>query len=284
MKASGAFGRRVIALVAVLSMASYPADLVPPPYNAALFGGGVALAGVIAQRTIKRRKSKPLSPGFDLLPGVPKKTGRAAPHTVTHALEREILLRKYDRAFSKLLSAQEASARLESLEALKPMIYDLPGEIRAWNGDVRLRMYLLMREMTRNISEPAFANTSLGILVLILSKGGGSAVEMARPMFSDKLHEMYAGTFRTDERHLPRLMLMLEGYREEHVTALARQAIHDWDDDRFRSAGEYLGFDQLRGLEVRDKLKAILRHEIAQAGLDHDRKALDRAISLYHGV
>lgn len=102
-----------------------------------------------------------------------------------------------------MLSRRGTASRLEALERLKPIIYGLSADIVAWTGDARIRVYMLLKEIANDIDDPAYAKASLGVLVLILLKGGKSAVEMAKPMFREKIHRMYNEREYERERFLP---------------------------------------------------------------------------------
>ena len=218
-----------------------------------------------------------------VLPGVPAKRAKA-PLAKPRSLEKERLLKRYDGAFAEMLSRQGAKSRLDTLEKIKPLIYELSPDIRAWAGDMRLRVYMLMQEIAKDLDDPAYAKSSLGILVLILMKGGNSALEMARPIFSERIHKMYDDPQYESERFLPRLLLMLDDYNPQRVKQVAKEAIHVWNDGRFQATRSYLGFEELQDRSLRNSVKGMLGGEIAQAGVDGDRTALDRAVELYHEV
>jgi hypothetical protein len=181
-------------------------------------------------------------------------------------------------------ASDNAGARSGHMEDLKPILFELSGEIRDWTGDSRLRMYILMREIAKDLDDPVIAKSSLGILVMILSKGGKNAIDIATPLFKEKVMGLYNNPLFKNERWLPRLLLIFEGYDTGVLEALTKEAIHSWDDDRFKAVSAFLGFDELGGTDARRKLKGFLGHEIAEAGLTHDRTALNRAVDLYHEV
>jgi hypothetical protein len=167
---------------------------------------------------------------------------------------------------------------------MKPIIYQLSPDIKAWTGDARIRMYLLLQELRKDLDDPSCSRQVLDLLFLILSKGGSSAVEMARPMFRERIQEMYSKSVHENERFLPRLLLMLDNYDAKAVENLTKDAIHVWGDERFSAAWEYLGLEDLRERGLRNRLKGVLGGEIARAGTDGDMTALNRAVELYHAV
>ena len=232
---------------------------------------------------ISGRKAKPIG-DVGVLPGVTVRRRERAPLPKPKSLEKERLLKSYDRAFAEMLSRHGAKSRMETLERIRPLIYELSPDIRAWTGDMRIRVYMLLQEIARDLDDPAYARASLGILVLILAKGGASALEMVRPVFSEKIHSMYDDPQYENERFLPRLVLMLDDYDPKRVKEVAKEAIHSWNDGRFRAARDYLGFEELTDRDLRNTVKGMLGGEIAQAGVDGDMTALDRAVELYHGV
>jgi hypothetical protein len=236
-----------------------------------------------AVAAISGRKGKPIGE-VGVLPGVQVKRRENPPVTKPKSLEKERLLKRYDRAFSEMLSRQGPRSRMETLERMKPLIFDLSTDIRAWTGDMRIRVYMLLQEIARDLDNPACARASLGILMLILTRGGSSALEMARPMFAEKIHKMYNDPQYENERFLPRLLLMMDDYNPKRVKEVAEEAIHVWNDDRFEAARPYLGFEDLTDRELRNTVKGMLGSEIARAGVDGDRTALDRAVELYHEV
>ncbi|MDA4115532.1 MAG: hypothetical protein OK442_03120 [Thaumarchaeota archaeon] len=193
-------------------------------------------------------------------------------------------MKKYDRAFAEMVSRHGPHSRADTLEGMKPILYELSPDIKAWTGDVRIRVYLLMQEIAKDLDNPASARASLGLLFLILSKGGNSALEMARPVFNEKILKMYQDPSYENERFLPRLMLLLDGYDSKHIEKLTKEAIHAWGDERFRAAGDFLGLEELEERSLRNRIKGILGGEIAKAGNDKDMTALNRAVELYHAV
>jgi len=218
------------------------------------------------------------------LPGVPVARQAKAPEAQRKSVERERLLRRYDKAFTEMLGRHGTYSRSEALERIKPIVYQLSPEIKAWTGDARIRVYLLMKELAKDLDNPASSKASLELLFLLLSKGGNSAMEMAKPMLQEKIQQMYSKSAHESERFLPRLLLMLDDYDPQAVEKLTRDAIHAWGDDKFSAAWEYLGLDELRERGLRNKLKGILGEEIAKAGNERNITALNRAVELYHQV
>ena len=278
---SGAF----LGSVAIVSMPSYLFDVLPAPYNSVVFGGGAGLFAATAAvgANVSRRGSAPIGV-VGTLPGV-SGDGHGK-HRQDHGrpLDRAQLLKKYDRAFTEVLTLNEAGSRSEALERLKPILYELSPDIKAWSGDARLRAYLLMQAIAKDLENPSYTSATLSLLVMILSKGGACAVEMAKPIFGEKIRKMYGDPRYGKERFLPRLLLELGDYDPGQVESLAKDAIHAWGDEQFAAASEYLGFGELREKCLRNKLKGFLGAEIANAGLEKDRAALNRAVELYHEV
>jgi hypothetical protein len=229
-----------------------------------------------------RGQSKPIGE-VGALPGVPA-AQRGGSQEPKRSVEKERLLKRYDRAFAQMLSRNGSESRLETLEKMKPVIYELSPDIKAWTGEMRIRAYLLMKEIAKDIDDPAYAQASLGLLVLILSKGGQSALEIARPLFREKVQKMYLDPRFENERFIPRLHLMLEDYDPKMVETMTKEAIHVWPDSRFSAALDYLGLEELAQRGIRKNIKAMLGGEIAKAGVAGDRTALDRAVELYHYV
>lgn len=240
-------------------------------------------ASEAVKAVISGRKASPIGE-VGVLPGVAVRRHEKVPTPKPKSLEKERLLKRYDKAFSEMLSRHGSKSRLETLEKMKPLIYELSPDIRAWTGDMRIRVYMLLQEIAKDLSDPTYARASLGILVLILMKGGNSALEMARPIFSEKIHKMYDDPEYENERFLPRLVMMLDDYNPQRVRQLAKEAIHVWNDGRFQATREYLGFEELPDRALRNSVKGLLGGEIAQAGVDGDMTALDRAVELYHEV
>jgi hypothetical protein len=285
MKPFQAFARVLLSSVGVISMYSYMLDFIPAPYGSLVLGGGAGLLTATAVGTMVKRKGAIGVIGA--LPGMPVKFAKSrkkSSNVNVKDQEKERLLRKYDKAFTELMERQGSAARSENLERMKPIIYELSSELKAWTGDARLRAYLLMKALAEDLDDPNLVKASLGLLLLFLSKGGSSALEMARPMFRDKIKEMYAKNNNESQRFLPRLLLMLDDYELKGVESLTKDAIHTWGEEQFRAASEYLGFDELKERGLRGEMKTFLRSEIERAGNDMDRIALERAVELYHEV
>jgi len=263
-------------------MYSYMLDFIPAPYGSLVLGGGAGVLTATAVGALVKRRAAIGVVGQ--LPGIPVKSHRKAPSANGKDQEKERLLRKYDKAFTELMERQGSASRSEKLERMKPILYELSSELKAWTGDARLRAYLLMKAIAEDIDDPTLAKASLGLLVLFLSKGGSSALEMARPMFRDKIKEMYEKGTNESQRFLPRLLLMLDDYDLKGVESLTKDAIHIWGEEQFHAASEYLGFDELKVRGLRGEMKTFLRSEIERAGNDMDRIALERAVELYHEV
>jgi len=285
MKPFQAFARVLLSSVGVISVYSYMLDFIPAPYSSLVLGGGAGLLTATAVGTMVKRKMAIGTVGE--LPGMPvksAKTRKKPSNSSVKDLDKERLLRKYDKAFTELMERQGSASRSETLERIKPIIYELSSELKAWTGDARLRAYLLMKALAEDLDDPAVVKASLGLLLLFLSKGGSSALEMARPMFRDKIKEMYDKNVNESQRFLPRLLLMLDDYELKGVESLTKDAIHIWGEEQFRAASEYLGFDELKERGLRGEMKTFLRTEIERAGNDMDRIALERAVELYHEV
>ncbi len=268
--------------VAIISMYSF--EVLPAPYNSLLLGGGAGLLTATVVASKSRGSKSDMVGEVGALPGMLGSQGGEATKPKAKSIEKARLLKRYDKAFHEMLSRTGPSARLETLEKMKPMIYELSPDIRAWTGDMRIRVHMLLKEIAKDLDDPAYAKASLGILVLILLKGGASAVEMARPMFRDKIHKMYTEPRFESERFLPRLVLMLDDYDQKALERLTKDAIHVWGDERFRAASGFLGLDTLRERGMRPAIKGLLGAEIARAGNEFDRTALNRAVELYHEV
>jgi hypothetical protein len=288
LKLLKAVGDAVLASVAIISM--YSLEFLPAPYNTVAFGGGAGLLTATVLATKGKGKSMPTGTMSDL-PGMPdeaqgtlQKAHRRLGRAKGKSLERERLMRKYDRVFTEMLSRHGPGSRTGTLERLQPIIYELSPELKAWTGDVRLRVYLLMQELAKDLDNPTTASQSLGLVVLILSKGGKSAVEMARPILGEKIRKMYADPSFDKERFLPRLLLALEDYDPRLVESLMKDAIHVWGDERFGAAWEYLGLEELKERGLRPTIKGLLGGEIARAGNERNTTALNRAVELYHEV
>jgi hypothetical protein len=218
------------------------------------------------------------------LPGVPAERVSRAPGSRGKPVEKERLLRRYDRTFNEMLARQGTVSRSDALEQMRSIVCQLSPDIKAWTGDTRIRMFPLLKELAKDLDNPSSAKPSLELLVLILSKGGNSAVELARPMLRGRIQELYDKSIHESERFLPRLMLMLDDYDPKAVENVTKDAIHVWGDDRFRAALEYLGLETLRERGLRSKLKGVLGGEIARAGNNGDETALFRAMELYQAV
>ncbi len=230
-----------------------------------------------------RSKSGPVGE-VGALPGVPEAQQERSSKAPKKSIEKQRLLRRYDKAFTLMLTRHGNQSSSEALQRIKPIIYELSPEIRAWTGDARIRVYLLLQEIRKGLDDPSSVKASLDLLYLLLSKGGHSAVEMARPMFHDKIQELYGKSVNDNERFLPRLLLMLDDYDPKALENLTKDAIHVWGDDRFRAASGFLGLEELREKGLRPAIKGLLGEEIARAGTTFDRTALNRAVELYHEV
>lgn len=284
MKLLKAVSEAVLGSVAIISMYSFSLDVLPEPYNSIMFGGGAGLLAVTVAAT-RRGGGKSRSVGdAGELPGVPAKRQEKAPEAPKKSVEKERTLRRYDKAFTEMLERQGTRSRSEALEHMRPIVYQLSPEIKAWTGDARIRVFLLMKELAKGLDDPATSRASLDMLFLLLSKGGSSALEMAKPLLQEKIRQMYSKTAHGNERFLPRLLLMLDDYDPQAVERLTRDAIHAWGDDRFSAAWEYLGLDELRERGLRNRLKDVLGEEIAKAGNERNITALNRAVELYHAV
>ena len=284
MNVLNAIGEAVLASAAAVSIYAYVVDAVPSPFNALLLGSGAGAVGAMSFAFDSGRKRSKTLDSEGALPGVPAGGRKGPKHSRTKAQEKQRLLAAYDRAFSRVLSRHGLDARLESLERLKPILYELSPDLRAWTGEMRMRAYLLMNEIAPDLDDPTCVQASLGLLVLILSRGGRSAAEMAKPIFYEKIQAMYADPKHESERFLPRLLLMLDDYELTRVEMLTKEAIHSWADGRFAASRDYLGLEEIEARGTKKRLRDMLGGEIANAGVSGDRTALDRAVELYHAV
>jgi hypothetical protein len=218
------------------------------------------------------------------LPGAPENRAGAPRRPRARIVDKETVVRRYHRAFTDLLSRQRPTSMTENTEGVDPILDELSPDTKAWTGDVMIRVYMLMQQIAKDLDDPAYARGSLDLLASILSKGGDSALQMARPIFREKIHSMYRDTTYENERFLPRLELLLEGFDTKHVEKLAKEAIHAWGDDRFRAAGDFLGPEELEERGLRKHVKGVLLGEIARAGNAKNLTALSRAVELYQAV
>jgi hypothetical protein len=175
MKSLRALGEAVLGSAAIISMSSYLLDVFPAPYDPVLLGGAGLLAATAMVMRGSRGKATQVA-FVGALPGMPAEAHVKPTQANGKDLERAKLLSRYDRAFAELMSRQETVSRSESLERLKPILYELSPELKAWTGDARLRVYLLMQQILKDLEDPTHATASLDLLVLILSKGGRSAL------------------------------------------------------------------------------------------------------------
>jgi hypothetical protein len=282
LKLGKALGEAALASLGIVSMGSLMFDVIPAPFNTLVFGGGTGLLAASVAVT-QRKRSEPVG-DVGVLPGVPAKNNAKAPASPKKAIDKQRLLKKYDKAFAQMLSRHGTIPRSETVERMKPILYELSPDIKAWSGDTRIRMYLLMQELAKDLNDPATARASLGLLHMILTRGGSSALETARPIFREKILSMYQDPKYEDERFLPRLMLMMDDYDPNRVESLTRDAIHVWGEERFKAASGFLGFEELQERGLRSRMKGLLGGEIARAGTEFDRTALNRAVELYHEV
>ncbi len=279
-----AIGETVKTSVAIISTHAYSLGLFSVPYYPDFVGEETQSWSAQAPEPKATFRKTEMTGLVGVLPGVPAERKRRSSAARKSSLEKETVMRRFDRAFGQMLSRRGQPSRLEAIERIKPMIYALSPEIRAWTGDARIRVYMVMKELADDLDDPACAKASIGVLVLILLKGGKSAVEMAKPIFGEKIHKMYNDPKYEGERFLPRLLLMLDDYAPERVATVTKEAIHLWGNDRFRAANCYLGLDELTERGLRSNIKGILGAEIANAGFERDATALNRAIELYHQV
>lgn len=216
------------------------------------------------------------------LPRVPARRLENVPEA--ESPEKERVLQRYDKSFTEMLERYGERSMSEALERMRPILYQLSPEIKAWTGEARIRVFLLMKELAKGLDDPASSKASLDLLYLVLSNGGSSAMDMAKPMLQEKLRHMYGKSADENERFLPRILLMMDDYDPQAVERITRDAIHAWGDDRFSAAWEYLGLDELRERGLRNRVKGILGEEIARAGTERNATALNRAVELYHAV
>jgi hypothetical protein len=284
LKLLNAVSEAVMASVAIVSMYSFSLDFLPEPYNSLLLGGGAGVLAATAVAASGRGKKRKAVGVVGELPGVPAEKSRKSPRSAGKPAERELLMRRYDKAFTEMLTRHDGESRSDVLERMRPIIYQLSPDIKAWTGDARIRMYLLLQELSKDLDNPSCSTRALDVLFLVLSKGGSAAVEMARPMFREKIQAMYDKSAHENERFLPRLLLMLDDYDPAAVENLTKDAIYVWGDDRFRTACEYLGLETMRERGLRSRVKGLIGAEITKAGNGGNVTALCRAMDLYQAV
>ncbi len=193
-------------------------------------------------------------------------------------------MKKSDIAFARMLLRQKKRSGTASLESLKSVIFELSPDQGAWRADTNEKVYLLMQLISKHLDDPASAREGLGLLFTVLSRGGSSAVEMARPVFREKIESMYHKPLYKNERFLPRLRLMLDNYDSKVVCSVTSDAIHLWEEERFRAASGFLGSRELEQRGLKSVVKEFLGGEIAKAGNSLDKTALSRAVELYSQV
>lgn len=270
-----------MASLGLASVFSY--EIMPQPFNSVALGGGAGVLAAVAVARAKRTKPQKVELIGDL-PAIPKDASRTSskgPRS-PKSVEKERALKRYDRAFAQLLSGTDDASKAATLEQMRLILYELSPDLKAWSGDARLRVYLLLKHIRAGLDDPSRQKTSLELLLLILSKGGASAVGVAKPLFYEKIKDLYRTHDRRTQRFLPRIMLLLDEYDSTEVKAVAQEAIHEWDDGRFNESCGYLGFEELKGRGLRTSMREMLGAEIARAGIDGDYSALDRAVELYH--
>ncbi len=281
MRILGRIAEAVVAGLGVASMYSYSVDMVPEPYNSLMLGGG---AGLVAATVVTAQVRQGKKDNETSSEGSQSAKERKTPAKQKSKAPQQSAMKSFDVAFHKLVSRQPDSSRVELLDSFTSIINRLSLEIAAWTGDMRIRVYLLLQEIAKDVDDPTRAKASLGLIDLILSKGGPSALEMARPMFAETILRMYTDPRFDEDKFVPRLHLMMEGYEAKSVEKVTREAIHTWSAKRFSAAGAYLGLEGLAERGIRQRVKNVLRTEITNAGLAHDGPAAHRAIELYHAA
>lgn len=154
MNLLNAVSEAVLASVAIISMFSYSLDFLPAPYNSIMLGGGAGaglLTATVAAGKGRRGKSAPIGV-TGALPGVPAGRPGKAGKSTAKPVEKERLLRRYDSAFTAMLTRHGPQSRAEALERMKPIIYQLSPDLKAWTGDARVRMYLLLQELAKALT------------------------------------------------------------------------------------------------------------------------------------
>ncbi len=192
-------------------------------------------------------------------------------------------MKKSDLAFARMLLRQQKRSG-PTLESLKSVIFELSPDQGAWKADTNEKVYLLMQLISKRLDDPSSAREGLGLLFTVLSRGGSSAVEMAKPLFREKIESMYHQPLYKNERFLPRLRLMLDNYDSKVVCSVTSDAIHLWEEERFRAASGFLGSRELEQRGLKGVVKELRGKEIAKAGNSLDKTALSRAVELYSQV
>jgi hypothetical protein len=95
---------------------------------------------------------------------------------------------------------------------------------------------------------------------------------------------MYDDPGFKEAKFVPRLLLLLDNFSKERIEAVTIDAIHLWDDGKFKASGEYIGFESIPDNEAQSELKGLLGKEMSKAQKDKDRSALTRASELYNLV
>lgn len=193
-------------------------------------------------------------------------------------------MKKGERSIGARLFRRRELSRSEPSDVVNDVIYDLSSDPSTWTHETEERVNLMLMAISAELGETASARSSLSLLFVVLSRGGEKAVEMARPLFLERIQAMAHDPRHKNERFLHRILLMLEDYSPGRVNSVTREAIHLWGEEHFRSAGGFLGRRELHQRGLTPSVKGILGREIEEAGNRSDWEALRRALDLYHEV
>ena len=131
---------------------------------------------------------------------------------VSKSAEKRSYLSSLGRAIDVLQSSDDPEARLNAIYEARFALYRLSPELRRWSGEVRLRVFVLLKAVARDLDNLRDAPACLDVITLVLHTGGESAGEMVKSVLGDKVEQAARSGMFNLEPSMSKLLLTLHEY------------------------------------------------------------------------
>lgn len=185
-------------------------------------------------------------------------------------------LDKFDKLLPTLGGTHGSNMSADATREFTDALSNLNKLYPEWNGEGRLRTYVILKEVSRLINDKN-ADAYLNIVNKTLQVRNSEAAELSRVLLKDKLEKMYLDPAYANASSIPGTLILMNMDEEDGVNGIVMDAIHLWDESRFRNTKPEL--EMLNRLAQKEKASVIdmLEKEIVKSKKAKDTTSLSRA-------
>jgi hypothetical protein len=266
--------RVAAAAAGMAGMASFASGLLPPLPASLVLGSslGIVLATAVGARIGRAaRRVASVRPRVRPMPVVELSSSLEPTAEMTKTLAT------FDRAFTLLSVPNERrETRKAVLKRFEEAMLDLCREFPEWEGEGRLRTYLLLKSVAESL-DPDHAEDYLGIAMRTLLLRNGEATEYSKKLLAEKLERMYLDPEYEDMKHLAGTLILMNKDDGNYVKSVVLDALHLWSAQKFDSLRQELKVVMAIGRRQLQSLREMLIREEEKAGRAGDEEVASRA-------